>query len=207
MKVVTNRELPSLAIGTPVLRLEDALPPEVEPPPRELEAIYRAHVQQVARWASRLGGPAVEAEDVAQEVFVKVQRLLPQFRGDAAVTTWLYRITENVVRHRRRKERWRRWLGGALPEALAQLKSPAPSPLEELETSEAGGLVYRVLDGMRESHRNVLIMLDLEGLSAGELEQLTGVRATTLRVRLHRARAEFAARLEALESRTARRPR
>jgi RNA polymerase sigma-70 factor (ECF subfamily) len=173
-------------------------------PPFALEAVYRAHVQQVARWASRLGGPIIEAEDVAQEVFVKVQRLLPGFRGDAELTTWLYRITENVARHRRRKERWRRWLGVVPHETLAQLPSPALSPLEALETSEARALAYRILDGMRERYRTALIMIDLEGLSAGELERLTGVSAATLRVRLHRARADFAARLEALEQRTTR---
>ena len=203
MKPVTKRPLPSLESLGPALLRPRSPQPDVEPP-RELDAIYRAHVQTVARWAQRLGGPMVEAEDVVQEVFVKVQRLLPEFRGDAALTTWLFRITNNVVRHRRRKERWRRWLGGALPEPLAQLASPAPGPLEQLESSRAAALVYRVLDGMGEAHRNVLIMLDLEGLSAGELERLTGVRAATLRVRLHRARAEFAARLEALEQRPGR---
>jgi RNA polymerase sigma-70 factor (ECF subfamily) len=177
-----------------VLRLNEP-EPEVAAP-SDLETVYRAHVQQVARWASRLGGPHIEAEDVAQEVFVKVQRSLASFRGDAELTTWLYRITENVVRHRRRKERWRRYIG--LSQA-PELPSAAPSPLEELEADEATALVYRVLDSMREYYRTVLILFDLEGLSGSEIEALTGVRAATLRVRLHRARADFAARLEAFE--------
>jgi RNA polymerase sigma-70 factor (ECF subfamily) len=185
-----------------MLRLVEAHEAE---PPNDLEAIYRAHVQQVARWASRLGGPGIEAEDVAQEVFLTVQRLVPEFRGDAELTTWLYRITANAVRHRRRKERWRRWLGGAPPEAIAQLPSKALNPLETLESSEATELVYRVLDGLPERYRTVLILSDLEGLSGAELERLIGVKAATLRVRLHRARAAFAERLHALERRT--RPR
>jgi RNA polymerase sigma-70 factor, ECF subfamily len=203
MKNVTKSALASLElVGRAVLRFKDA-EPQVEPR-RELEAIYRAHVQRVARWAGRLGGPIIEVEDVVQEVFIKAQRLLPEFRGDGELTTWLYRITENIVRHRRRKERWRRWLGGAPSEALAQLPSEALSPLEELEAQEATDVVYRVLDGMRERYRSVLIMLDLEGLTPSELEQLTGIRAATLRVRLHRARADFAARVEAFERRAPR---
>jgi RNA polymerase sigma-70 factor (ECF subfamily) len=173
-------------------------------PPYELVAIYRAHVQRVARWTGRLGGPLVDVEDVVQEVFLKVQHLLPGFRGDAELTTWLFRITENVVRHRRRRERLHRWLSGGSKEALAQLPSSLPSPLEQLERHEATGLVYRVLDSMREQARTVLILFDLEGLSGDELEQLTGVKAATLRVRLHRARAEFAARLARLEKQSAR---
>src|SRR4051812_33481472 len=78
-----------------------------------VEQVYRAHVQDVARWAARLGGPRTDVEDVVQEVFLTVQRAMTEFRGDAKVETWLYRITQNVVRHRRRKERWRRWLGGS----------------------------------------------------------------------------------------------
>src|SRR5262249_14147909 len=67
--------------------------------------LYRAHAQTVARWASRLGGPAIDVEDVVQEVFLVVQRRLDGFRGDAHVKTWLYRITANVVRWRRRKDK------------------------------------------------------------------------------------------------------
>src|SRR5262245_13697994 len=76
-------------------------------PPRDSGEVYRLHADRVARWVARLGGPAVDVEDTVQEVFVKVHRLLAQFRGDAELTTWLYRITENVTRARRRKERVR----------------------------------------------------------------------------------------------------
>src|SRR5947209_6991554 len=81
--------------------------------PLDFDAVYRAHAAKVARWAARLGGPAVDLDDVVQEVFLIVHRQLAKFRGEAQVTTWLYRIAENVVRHRRRKERFRRWLSGS----------------------------------------------------------------------------------------------
>src|SRR5438067_5524112 len=84
--------------------------------PLALVGVYRAHAQDVARWAQRLGGPAVDVEDVTQEVFLAVHRKLAGFRGDSSLTTWLYRITENVVRHRRRKDRWRKRLSGSAEE-------------------------------------------------------------------------------------------
>jgi RNA polymerase sigma-70 factor (ECF subfamily) len=64
--------------------------------PREdtgLAAIYREHAELVKRWALRLGGPGLDAEDFVHEVFMVVQRRLPEFRGEAKLTTWLYRIT------------------------------------------------------------------------------------------------------------------
>src|SRR6185436_17074685 len=68
------------------------------------EAVYREHVMTVARWVARLGGPLLDVEDITHDVFVKVQRELPRFRGDAQLTTWLFTLTSNTVRTRRRTE-------------------------------------------------------------------------------------------------------
>jgi RNA polymerase sigma-70 factor, ECF subfamily len=167
--------------------------------PLAFGAIYRAHAQRVARWAARLGGPTVDVEDAVQEVFLIVHRLLPGFRGDAKVTTWLYRITANVVRHRRRKERWRRWLGGSADDVGGDVPSGEPSPAEALERQQANATVYRALDGMAEKYRSALILFEIEGLSGEEIAALTGAKPSTVWVWLHRARAQFLARLEAIE--------
>src|SRR5688572_7062311 len=84
-------------------------------PVLELEAIYREHSAAVSKWVRRLWGPGttsgtVDVEDLLHEVFLVVQRRLSSFRGDAALTTWLYAITVLVVNGRRRKESWRRLL-------------------------------------------------------------------------------------------------
>src|SRR4051794_23607757 len=90
----------------------------------EVAEVFRLHGGDVARWASRLGGPGLELEDVVQEVFLKVHQHLPAWRPDRAqLTTWLYRVTENVVRHRRRKERVRRWLGGSATDVAQDVPS------------------------------------------------------------------------------------
>ncbi len=171
---------------------------EPDPVPGDVGALYRAHGPQVARWAARLAGPSLDAEDITQEVFLIAQRLLPGFRGEAAITTWLYRITANVVRHRRRRERIYRWfhLG---EERAAEVAATGPTPFEELEKRRATALVYRALDGLAERERTVLILFELEGLSGEEIAELMGARHTTLRVWLHRARARFAARLKQME--------
>src|SRR5437868_15375074 len=81
-------------------------------PMPELTSLYRTHAALVERWVVRLAGPAVDAEDVVQEVFLIVQRRLSEWRADAKITTWLYRITERVVHRQRRKQRMGRWLRG-----------------------------------------------------------------------------------------------
>ena len=154
------------------------------PPVSPLADLYRAHAQTVARWASRLGGPAIDVEDVVQDVFLVVQRRLDEFRGEARIETWLYRITANMVRWRRRKEKWRRWLGGSADDVAGRLAARGPTPLEALE-------VYRALDGMRENYRSVLILFEIEGLTGAEIAQLLGVKVDTVWVWLHRARKQF----------------
>jgi RNA polymerase sigma-70 factor (ECF subfamily) len=172
--------------------------------PLELETVYRVYGPLVERWVCRLGGPSSDLEDLVQEVFIKVDRLLPGFRGEAKLTTWLYRITENVVGHARRKQRFRRWLIGSSENVAATLeKKPelglfAPSPAEDLEQRETAALVYRVLDGLPDKYRTLLILFELEGLSGEELCELTGLKRSTLWVRLHRAREKFVERMKKL---------
>jgi RNA polymerase sigma-70 factor, ECF subfamily len=183
--------------------------------PLDLETVYRAHVQRVARWASRLGGPDFDVEDAVQETFLIAQRKLPSFRQEAAVATWLYKIVENVVRHRKRKQRWRRlWAdafssgprGGAssggsddgaepLEPLVARLPSPERSPSERLEQREQTRMLYRLLDQLPERQRAVLVLFELEGHTGEEIAALLGAKVATVWVWLHRARATCAKRL------------
>lgn len=165
----------------------------------ELGAIYRAHAQTVARWAARLAGPLLDPEDVVQEVFLIAQRLLPGFRGEAQVTTWLFRITRNVVRHRRRRARLWRLLRDAGDDAARRAASQRPSPLEDLERLEAQATVYRVLDAMSDKYRTVFVLFEMEGLSGQEVAALMGQRLSTIWVWLHRARAQFLRELERMD--------
>ncbi len=96
--------------------------------PPDLSTLYRTHVRDVARWAERLAGPGFDLPDLVHEVFEIAQRRLPSFRGDSSVTTWLFGITEKVVRHRRRKDRLRHWLGGSSADVARHLPAPGPRP-------------------------------------------------------------------------------
>ena len=164
-----------------------------------LEELYRQYGSLIARWAARLGGPRVDIDDLVQEVFVVIADKLSEFRGDAKITTWLFRITENVVRNRRRRERHWRWLtmsGGA---AAGSSVTAAPDPAVSLERSESKARIYRALEGLSEVHRNTLILFEMEGLSGEEIAELSGVRLDAVWMRLTRARRQFIRRYLRLE--------
>lgn len=158
-----------------------------------LEDLYRAHAPLVARWAARIGGPSIDVEDVVHDVFLIAGKKLAGFRGDAALTTWLYRITARVVRARRRSAWFRRILSlGETPE----MASTAPSPLDRLERRRDEERLYRLLDRLGEKYRTVIILHEIEQLSAPEIAELTGVPPKTIWVQLHRARAKLRALIE-----------
>jgi RNA polymerase sigma-70 factor (ECF subfamily) len=157
----------------------------------DLSTLYRTHVRDVVRWAERLAGPGFDLPDMVHEVFEIAQRRLPSFRGDSSLPTWLFGITEMVVRHRRRKDRLRHWLGGAANDVAGNLPAPGPSQHEQLERKESIARVYRVLDRLPERDRQILILFELEELSGEQIAALLGIKLGNVWLRIHRARERF----------------
>lgn len=165
--------------------------------PSGLEEIYRAHAATVARWVTHLGGPTADVDDLVHEIFLVADRRLAEFRGEAKLTTWLYRITERVVRGRRRNDRVRRWLLRTFRGDLENAHGPTPpTPIEEMERRRSAEVVYRILDRLPEKYRDLLVLFELEGASGEEIAELTGGKLATVWVRLHRARKRFLEEME-----------
>src|SRR5215217_2406706 len=172
-----------------------ALGTELEQQPvLELEQIYREHSMVVSKWVRRLWGPwrgagSVDEEDLLHEVFLVVQRRISTFRGEAALTTWLYSITVLVVNARRKKERWRSLLWKrAEPELVPEPVEPGSA---ELGRAEASRVVYAVLDELKARDRTLLILFELERLPGSEIAAIVGLSEANLWVALSRARARF----------------
>jgi len=185
------------------LRSRETTPAAEEPSPvLTLDAIYRAHAATVARWAAKLCGPSGDVEDLVHEVFLVVRRRLPEFRGDAKLSTWLYRITLRVALQNRSKERFRRWFGSArrleIEEAIAPTRL---TPVDDLERRQSTEACYRILDRMPDKYRTVLVLFELEELSGEEIAALTGRKLATVWVHLHRARARFLAEVRRMAGR------
>jgi RNA polymerase sigma-70 factor, ECF subfamily len=171
----------------------------MEPSKLTVESLYRAHAKTVARWAMRLLGPHADYEDVVHEVFLGVKRRLPEFRGDAAITTWLYEITVRVVQNARKRARRWKWLTG---HGLSDVLPESPrDPQVQLEAREQTRLLYQLLDELGESQRTVLILFELEGMSGNQIAEITGASVSTIWVRLSRARRKFLERMRVWEAR------
>ena len=162
-------------------------------------AIYDRYAFQVERWARRLAGPRFDAEDLLHDIFLIVIRRRHEFRGDAKISTWLFRITEQVVRWRRRNDSLRRWLLLRHEQDLPDTHRSVPTPVEEVERREQNARLYRALDRLPERLRTPLILFDLEGLPGEDVAALTGAALGTVWVQLHRARTKLADILAAEE--------
>ncbi|MBL8938126.1 MAG: sigma-70 family RNA polymerase sigma factor [Archangium sp.] len=162
------------------------------------DELYRQHALTVARWAARLGKPWLDPEDVTHDVFLKVQRSLPTLDALADAEAWLYAITVNVVRTRRRVERFRRWF--QRPETEGQrVPATSASAVEHLERRDAERLVLDAMQTLSDRDREVLVLFELEGRSGQEVSRLMGAPVDRIWVWLFRARQRFARAVEALE--------
>jgi RNA polymerase sigma-70 factor (ECF subfamily) len=198
MKRSASTQEPSEPVVTPALPLSSL--PSIDQP-LTVGEIYRRHAGDVARWALRLGCLRVDVEDVVQDVFTVVERKLRDFRGDAKVTTWLFRITDKLIRNRNRRARVRRFLLPWSESAARSASSPATGPLETLEVRERAHQALEILDRLSEKERKVLVLFELEEFSSTEIAEMLDAKISTVRVWLFRARAHFLAEQRTIDDR------
>jgi RNA polymerase sigma-70 factor (ECF subfamily) len=147
---------------------------------RAFEALYRAHLPRVYSLVRRMSGGR-DADELTQDVFVRVWQKLGTFRGDAAFSTWLHRLAVNVVIERFRADTLRRQRlrdGDDIFETL-----PAPSRSRDLSMDFETALA-RLPDGARQ----IFVLHDVEGYKHHEIGSLLGISAGTSKAQLHRAR-------------------
>lgn len=158
-------------------------------------ALVRAHQDEVYTLARRLVGDPHMAADVAQDTLIRAWRALPNFRGDARLSTWLHRITVNTAWTH--KDRLRRHPTAPLEEYY-QLPAPRDSDHPEVagEILELRGQLCAALDRLPEGQRQVVVMKDVHGWSHQEIADAMDISVTAAKVRLHRARARLAKDLE-----------
>ena len=165
-----------------------------------LGALFDEHGGHVEKWVRRLGGPACDVEDAVQEIFLQAFRRLPYFRGEAKVTTWLFAITERVIYRRLRRERRRRFIAPHLLQGEEELSVDPSTPASELDRKEKVVVLYKALGRIPQKYRTVLMLYELDGLSGGEVADLTEISVDAVWARLHRGRQMLAKVLHRLEA-------
>ncbi|MEH3055145.1 MAG: sigma-70 family RNA polymerase sigma factor [Patulibacter minatonensis] len=164
----------------------------------DLEAfgtLMRHYETTMYRVALRMLGTPADAEDAVQEAMVRAWRSLRRYRGDAALSTWLYRITTNccltlIERRRPTTPLDDEHHHDHHPERL--------DPADRLEQRESMRQLLQAIDGLPPEQRAVVVLRDLEGLSYDEVADVLEVSLAAVKGRLHRARLRLADELEGL---------
>ena len=170
------------------------------------EMLVRRYQGWVFTLALRMLGDRAEAEDMAQEIFLKAYRGLKRFKGASRFSTWLYAIAShhclNQLEARRRRPRPHGRAGDRPdhaehdpPAAVDRLADQAPRADALLERMDLARIVQAELANLTAEHRIILVLRDIQGLSYEEIAQTLRLELGTVRSRLHRARMEMRARL------------
>ncbi len=157
------------------------------------EELIDRHRDAVYRIAARIVGP-FEAEDVAQDAFLRAFNRLDRFRGDASLRTWLLRITHNAALNTLERR------ARSIPVAEPPEPPPGPSertPAERLELDERRRRLLAKVGELRADYRSVLVLRDFEDLSYEEIAEVLEAPLGTVKTHLHRARHELVATLRA----------
>lgn len=149
----------------------------------ELVEQYRDNVY---RLAYRMCGNAYDADEAAQEAFVAAWRALPNFRGDAKFSTWLYRLTTNAAIDVMRREKRHQTVGDG---EMVDLADDADSPQETVERTEQQEAVQKALATLSEEYREVLLLRYMEELDYAEIAEVLQLPSGTVKSRINRAKA------------------
>ncbi|MDD5680742.1 MAG: sigma-70 family RNA polymerase sigma factor [Candidatus Omnitrophica bacterium] len=154
----------------------------------------------------RFLGNYEEADDYAQETFIKVYRGLAGFRFESAFSTWLYRVTVNTCKNRlsslefRHSKKMIAIDGGRDNEDCRKtntidIKDDSPSPKAALERKEKEILIQQTIESLPPDQRMIILLRDIEGLSYAEMAEISGYKIGTVKSRLARARQALAEKL------------
>jgi RNA polymerase sigma-70 factor (ECF subfamily) len=153
------------------------------------DEVYERFRRPVWRLARRLTESEEEAFDATQEIFLRVWRGLPGFRGDAKLSTWVFQIAWNYLRSfRRQRGRHLAAVTDTDDEAVVRAPDPNPGPERRAVAVDLLGRVADAVDGLPEHHRVVLWLRDGEDLSYADIAEVLDIPVGTVRSRLARAR-------------------
>jgi RNA polymerase sigma-70 factor, ECF subfamily len=162
----------------------------------EFNRLYRDHVDRIYRFAQRLCGQVDDAKDLVQDTFLNAYRGLRQFRGEAQLSTWLYTIAARACMRMRRKRKGEPQRELSLEDFIPtsegefrlQIQTDGLTPEEALENKQLRRALNQAIQKLPKNYRLVLVLRDMEGLTAKEVGAVMGLNERAVKSRLHRAR-------------------
>jgi RNA polymerase sigma-70 factor (ECF subfamily) len=170
-------------------------------PALDFHSIHDAYRPRVLRYLTRLVG-AAEAEDLTQQVLLKISQSLGQFRGDASLSTWIYRIATNAALDQLRRAHALPVQGPACAATTADSDSDAEAEgawaeasIASVETGvirqEMSQCVRDFVERLPDNYKSVIVLSELEGFKNSEVAEILGISLDAVKIRLHRARAQL----------------
>jgi RNA polymerase sigma-70 factor (ECF subfamily) len=157
-----------------------------------LETLLIRYQPHLYRFGLRMCGNEDDAADVAQESLISMAKSVDGFRGEASVSTWLYTIARRFCIKKRRRGKFapaqEESLDAPGVDAAQRLADGGPSPEQAASNNELQVALARAIASLEPAHREVLVLRDMEGLSAPEVAQVLGISVDAVKSRLHRAR-------------------
>lgn len=167
-----------------------------------LETLLRRHQSRILRFAMKMCRDGEDAKDVLQETLFAMARGLREFRGASSVSTWLYSIARSFCVKKRRKSAFALVAEVSLEteagEPALALPDPGRGPEELLHQKRVEEALEEAIGALEPHYREVLVLRDVEGLTAPEVAEVMGLGVEAVKSRLHRARAEVRRRLQPL---------
>lgn len=148
---------------------------------RAIDELLARYEQQIYRYGLRMCGDEDSAREILQETMLAAFRHLPTFRGEAALSTWLFQIARSFCIKERRGTR-------PTTELAPELPDPGAPPDVQAHAREIGQALVAAIAALPPEQREVLVLRDVEGLSAQEAAVVVGIEVGALKSRLHRAR-------------------
>jgi RNA polymerase sigma-70 factor (ECF subfamily) len=169
---------------------------------RAIEALLERHQAQVYRFGRRMCRNPEDAKDVLLDTLLTMARGVRDFRGASSISTWLYTIARSFCIKKRRRSKFapeeERSLYTEMIAEGSQLADPALSPDEALAGKQVEHALEQAIRGLEPMYREVLLLRDVEGLTAPEVAEVLGVSVQAVKSRLHRARLSVRAQVAPL---------
>src|SRR5215216_2619160 len=164
-----------------------------------LEQLLERHQSQVYRFGMKMCRDPEDAKDVLQDTLLSVARNVRDFRGGSSVSTWLYTIARSFCVKKRRKSKFApKGATSSLDGDAEHVVDPGVGADEALASKQVEQALEAVIAGLEPMYREVLLLLDVEGLTAPEVARVTGASVQAVKSRLHRARLAVRAHIAPL---------